>query len=178
MKHGRIKFSLQLHLLKEHIFVFFNSLIFLTKTVYHWTLTGIPLVVCLPQFEELIYINNKSSDDENRIELNLFTFHWSFTGLSQVCRTCHSTNTVFVSYTTIHRNKFIVVTVIYRLLVLQLYSKIIITRNHNHYYLQLFMIAEIWWLKSILLQSGRSKIGDTLSVLVWTFLYHTLNFWY
>jgi hypothetical protein len=73
-----------------------------------------------------------------RIEQNLFTFYWSFIDISQGCGTCHSTNTTFVSNTTIHINKLIVVTVIYRLSVLQHYSKIIITRNHYHYYLHLF----------------------------------------
>jgi hypothetical protein len=48
----------------------------------------------------------------NRMEQNLFTFHRSFTGLSQGCRTCHSTNTILVSNTNVNIN-YTVETVIY-----------------------------------------------------------------
>jgi hypothetical protein len=39
---------------------------------------------------------------KNRVEQNLFTFHRSFTGLSQGCRTCHSTNTILFPSTNIN----------------------------------------------------------------------------
>jgi hypothetical protein len=81
------------------------------------------------------------------IEQSLFKLHGSFMDPSQGCRTCHSTNTIIISNTTIHIDKYIVVKVIYRLLVLQYHRAIIITRSHHQYYLHLLMIAENFWLR-------------------------------
>jgi hypothetical protein len=56
----------------------------------------------------------------------------------------------------------LVVTVIYSLL--QYYCNNNYTRKHHYYCLHVFMTADNFWLRLILLQS-RSKIGDTLFVL-------------
>jgi hypothetical protein len=48
--------------------------------------------------------------------------------------------------------KYIVITVIYKLMALQHYSKIIIARNqHHYYYLHLFVVVEYFWWRYILL---------------------------
>jgi hypothetical protein len=77
----------------------------------------------------------------------IYIFLLSSIDLSQGCRTC-STNTIFVP------NNIIVIAVLYRRLVLQCYSKIIITRNHLHYYLHPFMIADNFWLSKFFYRVG------------------------
>jgi hypothetical protein len=74
--------------------------------------------------------------------IEFLAFHRSFTGLSQGCGTCHSTNTVLFSNTNIN---YIVVTVIYSLL--QYYCNNKYSRKHHYYCLHIFIIAENFWLR-------------------------------